>query len=141
VYTINVTGVLDITGNTQSTFSAVSFTTGTGTDLVTPTVVSTTPTPNQSNVPDNTTVQVVFSAAMDPASFDPNNSFRLNDPSGNPVPATITFSADYKTVTLQPKSNLTGGGAAYIMYVGYYNYVYDLGGNGYSYTIISFTTH
>ena len=29
-----LTGVVDITGNAQSTFSAVSFTTGTGTDLV-----------------------------------------------------------------------------------------------------------
>jgi hypothetical protein len=34
VYTINVTGVVDITGNAQSSFPSQSFTTGTGTDLV-----------------------------------------------------------------------------------------------------------
>jgi hypothetical protein len=146
VYTINVTGVVDINGNPQSPFAATSFTTGTGTDLVTPTVTSTTPANGATNVSDNTTVQVVFSASMDPASFDPNNSFALLDPSGNTVPATITFSSDYKTVTLIPQTALIGGGASYTMYVGWYSAVDDLGGNPVSYytnpvsTIFSFTT-
>src|SRR4029077_5836890 len=43
-YTINVAGVVDITGNAQSSFSSVSFTPGAGADLVPPTVVSTNPT-------------------------------------------------------------------------------------------------
>jgi hypothetical protein len=75
-----------------------------------------------------TTVKVVFSAAMDPASFDVNTSFSLLDPSNTPVPANITFSSDYKTVTLQPKANLTAA-TTYYMYVGYSNNLYDLGGN------------
>jgi len=141
VYTINVTGVLDITGNTQSTFASQSFTTGTGTDLVAPTIVSTNPTNGQANVPVNTTCQVVFSEAMDPASFDPNNSLTLRDASNNVIPATITFSTDYKTATLQPKSNLTGGGATYYFEIGYQAYLYDLGGNRLSGTYITFTTH
>jgi hypothetical protein len=140
-YTINVTGVLDITGNAQSAFSAVSFTTGTGTDLVAPTLVSTNPTNGQTNVPDNTTCQVVFSEAMDPASFDANNSLTLRDSSNNVVPATITFSANYTTATLQPKSNLTGGGATYYFEIGYQAALYDLGGNRLSGTYITFTTH
>ena len=57
VYSINVTGVLDITGNAQSPFSSVSFTTGTGIDLVQPIVVSTNPTNGQANVPVNTTIR------------------------------------------------------------------------------------
>jgi len=60
-YTINVTGVLDITGNAQSSFPSQSFTTGTGIDLVTPTVVSTYPTSGQTLVPVNATLQAVFS--------------------------------------------------------------------------------
>jgi hypothetical protein len=100
-YTINVTGVLDITGNAQSSFPSQSFTTGTGTDLVTPTVVSTYPTSGQTNIPVNAALQAVFSQAMDPASFDANNSFTLRDAANNVVPAAITFSADFKTVTLQ----------------------------------------
>ena len=71
-YTINVTGVVDITGNSQSAFSSVSFTTGTGTDLTRPAIVSTNPTSGEANVPDNTTCQVVFSEPMDIAVFDPN---------------------------------------------------------------------
>ena len=143
VYTINVTGVVDITGNAQSSFPSQSFTTGTGTDLVTPTVASTIPTSGQTNVPAATTVQVVFSEAMDPASFDPNNSFTLHDGSNKVVPATITFSADYKTATLHPNSNLTGGGVTYTMYVGWYStpQLQGLGGNPAGYTYFSFTTH
>jgi hypothetical protein len=141
VYTINVTGVLDITGNAQSSFPSQSFTTGTGIDLVTPTVVSTYPTSSQTNVPVNAALQAVFSQPMDPASFDANNSFTLRDVSGSTVvPATITFSADFKTVTLQPKSNLTGGGAQYYFEISYQAYLWDIGGNQLSYGYIPFTT-
>jgi hypothetical protein len=143
VYSINVTGMVDITGNAQSSFPSQSFTTGTGADLVTPTVASTIPTSGQTNVPAATTVQVVFSEAMNPASFDPNNSFTLHDGSNKVVPATITFSADYKTATLHPNSNLTGGGVTYTMYVGWYStpQLQGLGGNPAGYTYFSFTTH
>jgi hypothetical protein len=141
VYTINVTGVKDITGNTQSSFPSQSFTTGTGTDLVTPTVVSTYPTSGQTNIPVNAAMQAVFSKAMGPASFDANNSFTLRDASNNVIPATITFSADFKTVTLQPNSNLTGGGTQYYFEIGYQAYLYDMGGNQLSYGYIPFTTH
>ncbi len=77
---------------------------------------------------------------MDPAYFDPNNSLTLRDASNNVIPATITLSADYKTATLQPKSNLTGGGATYYFEIGYQAYLYDLGGNRLSGTYITFTT-
>src|SRR6266853_3580902 len=110
-------GIRDLTVTGVQT-CALPISTGTGTDLVTPTVVSTFPTANQANVPVNSTLQAVFSQAMDPASFDVNNSFTLRDASNNVIPATITFSADFKTVTLQPNSNLTGGGS-----------LYDVGGN------------
>jgi hypothetical protein len=142
VYTINVTGVKDITGNAQSSFPSQSFTTGTGTDLVVPTIVSTNPTAGQTGVPDNTTVQVVFSEAMDPASFDQNTSFVLYDPSNNVVPATVTFSTDYKTATLHANATLISG-VTYTMVVGwpYVNfYLYDLGGNALYGTYITFTT-
>jgi hypothetical protein len=141
VYTINVTGVLDITGNAQSAFSSVSFTTGTGVDLTVPTIVSTNPTSGQANVPDNTTCQVVFSEPMDPAFFDPNNSLTLRTSSNVVVPATITFSANYTTATLTPTSALTGGGATYYFEIGYQAPLFDLGGNQLSGTYISFTTH
>jgi hypothetical protein len=142
-YTINVTGVVDITGNAQSAFSSASFTTGTGTDLVAPTLVSTAPANGATNVADNTTIQVVFSEPMDQGYFDPNDTFSLQTSANVVVPAKITFSANGTTATLTPTSTLTGGGATYYMYIGWYSpYLYDLGGNYFSgRTYISFTTH
>ena len=138
-YTISVTGALDITGNAQTSFPSLSFTTGTGIDLVQPTIVSRSPANGASNVPANTAVQVVFSKAMDPASFDPANSFELVDSSLNVVPATIAFSPDYTTATLQPKSPLTGGGASYNLFISYFSNAYDLEGNRMAPAIVSFT--
>jgi len=140
-YTINVTGVLDVTGNAQSSFASQSFTTGTGIDLVTPTVVSTYPTSGQTNIPVNAALQAVFSQAMDPASFDANNSFTLRDAANNVVPAAITFSADFKTVTLQPNANLIGSGAQYYFEISYQTQLWDVGGNVLNYGYIPFTTH
>jgi hypothetical protein len=77
---------------------------------------------------------------MDPAYFDPNIGFTLRDPSNNVVPATVTFSADYKTATLVPKSNLTAA-TQYYMYVGYYQNLYDISGNPLGNTYFYFTTH
>jgi large repetitive protein len=138
VYSINVSGVVDITGNAQSSFPSQSFTTGTGVDLVTPTIVSN--LTNGQTVPDNTAFQVVFSEPMDLASFDPNTSFRLYDnATGKVVSATITFSANNTTATLQPATNLTAGGVLYYLYIGYGSpYLYDLGGNRLSGTYIYF---
>jgi len=142
VYTINVTGVVDITGNVQSSVPSQSFTTGMGTGLVVPTVVSTNPTNGQTSVPDNTSVQVVFSKPMDPASFDPNTTFVLIGPGNVVVPASVTFSPDYKTAILQPTASLTGGSVIYTMHVGYSNTtpLEDLGGNAYGSSSFAFKT-
>jgi hypothetical protein len=141
VYTINVTGVLDITGNAQTAFSSQSYTTGTSINLVRPTLVSTNPTNGQTGVPVNTTVKVVFSEPMDVASFDASNSFYLYDnATATIVPATINFSANSTTATLTLVSNLTGGGVSYTMYIGWNAPLYDVGGNQLSGTTISFTT-
>ena len=144
-YTINVTGVEDITGNAQTSFTSTSFTTGTGTDLVTPSWISATcsgnPCSGATNVPDSTTVVVTFSNPMDPATFDPNNSFTLRDPSNNVVPATITFNAAYTTATLQPKSLLSGA-TTYYMEIAYQAPLYDVSGNPVNNgTYFTFTTH
>ena len=139
-YTVNVPGVLDITGNPQTAFPQQSFTTGATIDLIKPAVVSTNPANATSGVPANTAMQVVFSKAMDPASFDLTNSFMLVDTMFNAVPATITFSPDYTTATLTPKSNLVSGGASYDLFISYFANVYDLAGNRVTPTLVFFTT-
>jgi hypothetical protein len=141
VYTVNVTGVVDITGNVQSSVPSQSFTTGMGTGLVVPTLVSTNPTNGQSGVAANTSVQVVFSKPMDPASFDPNTTFVLIGPGNTVVPSTVTFSPDYKTATLQPNSALTAGGVIYTMDLGSNTTpLEDLGGNAYVSSSFAFKT-
>src|SRR6266853_3257678 len=132
-------GIRDLTVTGVQT-CALPISTGTGTDLVTPTVVSTFPTANQTNVPVNSTLQAVFSQAMDPASFDVNNSFTLRDAANAVVPATITFSADFKTVSLKPNSNLIGSGATYYFEISYQAQLWDVGGNVLNYGYIQFTT-
>jgi len=139
-YTIVVAGVIDITGNTQTSFPSQSFTTGTGIDLTQPQVVSTTPANGASGVAASTTVQAVFSLAVDPASFDPANSFVLRDSSHNQVPATISFSGGYTTVTLTPNSSLTSGGATYTLFISYFAPLYDVSGNQIPPMIVFFTT-
>ena len=145
-YTINVTGVLDLTGNLQSSFASQSFTTGTGTDLAQPTWLTAAcgviqPCANATNVPDNTTITVVFNKVMDPASFDANSSFTLRTSSNVVVPATITFSAGDTTATIQPTSNLAGA-TLYYMEISYQAPLYDLAGNRVGNgTYFTFTTH
>ena len=54
--------------------------------------------------------------------------------------ATITFSADFKTVTLQPNSNLIGAGATCYFEISYQAQLWDVGGNVLNYGYIQFTT-
>jgi hypothetical protein len=144
-YAINVSGVLDINGNAQTSFPSQTFTTGAGTDLVSPAwpaaTCSGSPCSGATNVPDNTTIVVTFSKAMDPAAFDSNNSFTLRMTSNTVVPASITFNSAYTTATLQPKSTLAGA-TTYYMEISYQAPLDDLAGNqltngGY----FTFTTH
>jgi hypothetical protein len=139
-YTIVVAGVLDITGNTQASFPSQSFTTGTGIDLTQPQVVSTTPANFAAGVAATSALQAVFSLPVDPASFNPATTFTLRDPSHNVVPATITFSGGYTTVTLTPNASLISGGATYTLFISYFAPLYDVSGNQIPPTIVFFTT-
>jgi hypothetical protein len=131
-YTVCVTGVTDVTGNTMAGPFSSSFTTGTGINLTPPTIVSVTPTNGAIDQPAGTTVvTVVFSEAMDPVSFNSTTTFVLEDPTGAVVPATITFSPDLKTATLTPTAPLSSGDQLYSIYVNYLaGGLTDLAGNG-----------
>jgi hypothetical protein len=138
-YTMCVTGVADIVGNTMATPVTSSFSTGTGINLTPPTIVSVTPANGAIDQPAGTTVvTVVFSEAMNPVSFNSTTNFVLEDPTGAVVPATITFSPDLKTATLTPKAALLSGSQQYSVYVNYLGGgLTDLAGNnlsGNSYT-------
>jgi len=115
VYTISIKGVRDFVGNTMAGTITDTFTTGPGADLTSPTILSITPAAN-TTVPDNTQIQIQFSKAMNPLTLDPTVSpgaFTLvTVNTSTTVPFTVSFSADFKTVTVTP----TGGLAAATQY-------------------------
>ena len=70
-----------------------------------PTVTTTVPTPGASTVSPATTVRATFDKALNPTTVN-STSFRLLDPLGNPVSASVTYSASTLTATLAPASPL-----------------------------------
>jgi len=130
MYTLCVAGVQDVVGNTMASPVTSSFKTGTGVNLTYPSIVSITPANGAIDVPDNTSITVVFSEPMDPVSFNSSTTFVLEDPTGAAVPATITFSPDLTTAILTPNTALTGGSQLYSIYVDYNaSGLTDLAGN------------
>jgi len=121
-YTVTVAGVKDLSGNVLSNPYVFGFNTGGTTGSASTQLVSanvlvsgvSTPLTNSglSNVDVGTTIQLVFSQAIDPASFTNGSGVSLNDVSINDsneqlVPFSLTtVSPDQTTVTLTPNNNL-----------------------------------
>ena len=129
-YTISVSGVEDVQGTAMTSTFTETFTTGTGVNLVLPTIVSITPANGATGVPDNSSIQVVWSEPMNPLSFDAATTyFKLELTSTSAVvPTTVSVSSDGKTVTLTPTSALTSG-TNYKIFI--YYYMSDVAGNLY----------
>ncbi len=88
VYTATLTTVItDAAGNPLAANTVWSFTTGTGADTTPPTVLSTSPADNATNVAANIVVTAAFGEAIDAATVD-NTSFFLSNGIDN-VPGTL----------------------------------------------------
>ena len=135
-YTISVAGVKDVQGNSIASTFTSSFTTSGGVGLTRPSITLVTPPNGQIGVPDNSTVQVVFNAAMDPLTFDPSTTYAQLEINSTSVvvPTTVAFSADGKTATFTPTAALTPN----MTYAIVINYVTDTTGN-YNQTFIRST--
>ena len=72
---------------------------------VAPTVISVAPISGAADASTGTSVAATFSTAMDPATVTAS-TFRLLDPSGNPVPATVSYSPYTDTARLTPVASL-----------------------------------
>ncbi len=133
-YTLSASGVQDIQGTALATAYTSTFTTSsTGISLSQPSLLSVTPADGTINVSANVTPKLVFSAAMDPITFDASLGYFLlrTDANDVAVPATLSFSADGKTLTVTPASPLTSG-TTYDIYV-YFYYLTDVAGNTLNY--------
>src|SRR5687767_13948955 len=103
-YTMTINGVRDPAGNVMPAPVQVSFTV----QASPPVVTSITPSPGATGVAVNTTVQITFSEAMDPATITTTNIFLRNAATGALVPATVTYNAATSVATLTPSSPLSG---------------------------------
>jgi hypothetical protein len=83
----------------------VVFVSSIGPDTTPPTVSSVTPPAGQSGVSPTTTVSILFSEAMDPATIS-TSTIELRDPANALVPATVTYSVAARTATLTPNQPL-----------------------------------
>lgn len=129
---VTLSGMKDLAGNTMAP-RAWSFTTAAAPDLTPPTVSSATPASGASGV-NASTVTVVFSEAMDPASVN-NVTFKLNV-GGLNLPGTVDYNPATRTATFTATSKLLTA----TIYVVTVSGAKDLAGNVMSPATWSFTT-
>ena len=104
-HALTVAGVRDLSGNVTPT-QTVTFTTGSGADLVSPIGSIVSPQANAAGVGTNASVLAQFTERVNPVSVNPS-SFRLLNDSSLPIPATVTLAADSLSATLTPVAPLT----------------------------------
>src|SRR6185436_14471972 len=96
----------DQTFNAANYWVDVVFADSIGPDTSAPSIVSSTPASGAPGVSPSTTVAVVFSEDMAAASIG-SSTFELRGPSNTLVPATVTYNAATRTMTLQPSAALS----------------------------------
>lgn len=100
-YTLNISGVEDLSGNNQASSDIYSFTTASGADLSPGVVVATSPVNNATNVPSNVRIQLRLSELVDPLTLN-DQTVRLFSSVSNQVPHTKVLEEDGRTITITP---------------------------------------
>jgi hypothetical protein len=122
------TGAKDLAGNALGSDFVWTFTTGSTTDTVAPTVTSTDPADLQTNVAINKTVAGTFSDSMDPLTITDVN-FTVTGPGSTPVMGAVNYDGLSKTATFTPSSNLATDTTFTATIIGGASGVKDLAGN------------
>ena len=105
IYTAKITtGAKDLAGNPLAVDYDWTFTTGTTTDVVAPTVLETNPADLATEVATSKTVSATFSEAVDPATITGAN-FTLKDGANQPVAGTLSYFGT--TATFKPVNKLS----------------------------------
>jgi hypothetical protein len=107
-YTATVTGVNSIAGIPMSAPVVFNFTTAAGAQLGGTAALSTVPASGATGVLASVTPTVTFSKPIDPVSAFGNLALVVNATSVV-VPSTLSFSSDFRTVTITPNAALTSG--------------------------------
>jgi hypothetical protein len=97
------TGVTDSDGNALATEYVWSFTTGTVSDTTAPTVLSTDPDANETDVPINRSVSALFDEPLDPSTVT-TATFTLTKSGGAAVAGAVSYESN--TIIFKPTANL-----------------------------------
>jgi hypothetical protein len=127
-YTYSVSGVTDVTGNAMTPATS-TFTTGSSFNFTNPTIAAVSPANSATSILSTATASITFSAAMDPVLIDTNHIYLRTHNTQTLVPATLSVSADFKTVTLTPTSPLTSATIYDLVTVAPNWYMTDIAGN------------
>jgi hypothetical protein len=104
-YTVTVTtAAKDVTGVALPAAFVLTFTSGTLTDAVVPTILSTNPVSASATLPIDKSINATFSAPMDPTTIT-NASFKVTL-AGVPVTGTVVYYPDSKIASFTPSANL-----------------------------------
>ena len=107
-YTLTVSGVQDLSGNTMSAPFTASFSTGTTADLTPAQVVSETPASNATGVSTSTTASVTFSKVVDPLTLSSSTMQLVATSTGIPVSGAVSSNGSSASFTPnEPLDSLT----------------------------------
>jgi large repetitive protein len=126
-YTLSVEGMMDLSGNVQTTPWSASFATSNDADLITGSITSWS-LPANATVAVNPLLQVTFSEAIDGALVDNDTLFVVDNNTGTKASGNWQLSTDRKTLTFILDNDLLENHTHYFQ-VGYSPYLTDNAGN------------
>jgi hypothetical protein len=124
-YTISIAGVRDTGNNVMAAPFTSSFSTGSRSDLISPTVTGSNPVYNDYGVGVNALVRMTFSEPIDPLSVTTETFIIYNPAGGAALAATLAIAADRRSVTLTPSAPLL----PFTQYYAQLSTFYDVAGN------------
>ena len=136
-HTLTLTGLRDVSGNVLATPVIITFTTGSGADLVSPTVVSTNPAANSTGVVINVTVTAEFSEPVNPVTVNETTVKLYNLTTGQWVDAEVALDASRTVAIFTPIELLTPSTQFRLQIT---TGVTDTAGNTLANTYVNFTT-
>ncbi|WP_347986704.1 Ig-like domain-containing protein [Methylomonas sp. AM2-LC] len=128
VYTLQVQGVQDMSGNVLASTAKRSFTTGSSVDLYNASLVAYSPAYNATNIGINSQMVMTFNDRLNPLAVNGDTIALYDTATNQRVAASRTLSADGKTVTLIPAASLVAN-RTYYVYIGNWATLYNQSGN------------
>jgi hypothetical protein len=104
-YTVNISGVTDLSGLNLIVPVTTTFVTGPTVDFSQPQVSSIAPNDGATGVATNATVQIQFNKRIDPQTIT-SSTFNLSVNGGTLIAGTIVVATDGRSATLMPTTNL-----------------------------------